>query len=222
MTDNATFAAILWIKETATQELGITIKEYYGKSDIIGDKKHSDVGSLLGRGIHAMAEADIPANILNDVLKIDGQKLIDHWKLGKQFKDRGGQSTKHINVANLLTAMFIATGQDVASVAESHTASFDMEPSKVHPGGVHFSMSLPSLAIGTVGGGTGLPTQRECLEMMGCFGTGKVRRLAEIIAGFCLALDISTYSSIHAAQSALCYARDRPKTEKKSHVSTPL
>src|ERR1039457_5394809 len=78
--------------------------------------------------------------------------------------------------ANGIAAMFIATGQDAANVAESSAA---LGFSELLPNGDYYaSITIPSLIVATYGGGTGLATQRECLELLGCYGTGKVRKLA--------------------------------------------
>ena len=108
------------------------------------------------------------------------------------------------NFANVIAGVFAATGQDIASVPESALGIF--KPKK-DSDGLTFNMSLPSLVIGTVGGGTKLPTQRDCLEMMGCYGPGKLFRFAEILAATCLALDISTSAAICANEFVMAHER---------------
>ena len=98
--------------------------------------------------------------------------------------------------ANGLTAMFIATGQDVANIAESSAA---LTYSEIDSNGdYYFSITIPSLIIATYGGGTALPTQKECLEILGCFGNGKAKKLAEIMAAVVLCGEISLASAIIA------------------------
>jgi len=98
--------------------------------------------------------------------------------------------------ANGITALFIATGQDVANVAES-SAGFVY--GEVTPDGdYYFSVTIPSLIVATYGGGTGLPTQKECLEVLGCYGKGKVNKLAEIVAATVLSGELSLGSAIVA------------------------
>jgi hydroxymethylglutaryl-CoA reductase (NADPH) len=100
------------------------------------------------------------------------------------------------HAANAITALFIATGQDVANVSEACTTIND---ARITPeGDYYYSVTLPSLIVATYGGGTGLATQRECLEMMGCYGAGKVRRLAEIVAATVLCGEISLGTAIVA------------------------
>ena len=92
--------------------------------------------------------------------------------------------------------MFIATGQDVANIAESSAALTYSELKE--NGDYYWSITIPSLIVATHGGGTGLPTQRECLEMLGCFGKDKVNKLAEIMAAVALAGEVSLGSAIVA------------------------
>jgi len=93
--------------------------------------------------------------------------------------------------------MFIATGQDVANVAESSAGILYAELTPA--GDLYLSLTIPSLIVATYGGGTGLATQRECLEILGCYGKGKVNRLAEIVAGVTLAGEISLGAAISSS-----------------------
>jgi hydroxymethylglutaryl-CoA reductase (NADPH) len=94
--------------------------------------------------------------------------------------------------------VFIATGQDVANVAESSAAFVYAE---LRPNGdYYYSVTIPSLIVATYGAGTGLPTQRECLELLDCYGTGKVRKFAEIVAATVLCGELSLGSAIVAEE----------------------
>jgi len=106
--------------------------------------------------------------------------------------------------------MFIATGQDVANVAESSAGVIYAELTP--EGDLYTSITIPSLIVATYGGGTGLPTQRECLESLGAYGKGKVNKLAEIIAGTVLAGELSLASAISSTDwvsSHELYGRNR-------------
>ncbi|HUP42835.1 MAG TPA: hydroxymethylglutaryl-CoA reductase, partial [Thermoanaerobaculia bacterium] len=105
-----------------------------------------------------------------------------------------GANNNGLHSPNSITAMFIATGQDVANVAESSAGIIYTE--LTDDGGLYMSLTIPSLIVATYGGGTGLATQRECLEILGCFGAGKVRKLAEIVAGVALAGELSLAAAI--------------------------
>jgi hydroxymethylglutaryl-CoA reductase (NADPH) len=93
--------------------------------------------------------------------------------------------------------MFIATGQDVANVSESSAgvAYCEITPEK----DLYMSITVPSLIVATHGGGTGLATQRECLELLGCVGRNTVNKFAEIVAGVVLAGEISLASAISSS-----------------------
>ncbi len=100
-----------------------------------------------------------------------------------------GVNNNGAHSANGIAALFIATGQDAANVAECSAA---LNFSELLPGGDYYvSITIPSLIVATYGGGTGLATQRECLELLGCYGTGKVRKLAEIVAATVLCGELS-------------------------------
>jgi hydroxymethylglutaryl-CoA reductase (NADPH) len=105
-----------------------------------------------------------------------------------------GSNNNGLHSANGITAIFIATGQDVANVAESSSAIIytDQLPDNSY----YYSVTIPSLIVGTYGGGTGLVTQKECLEMIDCYGAGKVNKLAEIIAATVLCGELSLLSAV--------------------------
>jgi hydroxymethylglutaryl-CoA reductase (NADPH) len=109
-----------------------------------------------------------------------------------------GANNNGAHSANGITALFIATGQDAANVAESSAALVSVE---LRPNGdYYYSVTIPSLIVATYGGGTGLATQRECLELLGCYGAGNVRKFAEIVAATVLCGELSLGSAIVAEE----------------------
>jgi hydroxymethylglutaryl-CoA reductase (NADPH) len=118
-----------------------------------------------------------------------------HWR---QVSNVGallsGAASNGAHAANGIAALFIATGQDAANVAESHAAITYTQ--LLDDGSYYWSITIPSLIVATYGGGTGLATQRECLEMLGCYGAGKVAKFAEIAAAVVLAGDISLSAAV--------------------------
>jgi hydroxymethylglutaryl-CoA reductase (NADPH) len=107
--------------------------------------------------------------------------------------------------ANGLAALFIATGQDAACVAEAAigTSSFELR----EDGSLHVAVTLPNLIVGSVGGGTGLPSQQAALRLLGLAGTGHARALAEVAAALCLAGELSLVGAIAAGHFARAHAR---------------
>jgi hydroxymethylglutaryl-CoA reductase (NADPH) len=122
-----------------------------------------------------------------------------------------GANNNGSHSANGITAMFIACGQDAANVAESSVALVYTELRE--NGDYYYSITLPSLIVATYGGGTGLPTQRESLELLGCYGRDKVLKFAEIVAATVLCGEISLASAIVAQEWVTAhdqYGRNRP------------
>ena len=107
-----------------------------------------------------------------------------------------GSASNSAHAANGITAIFIATGQDVANIAESHAAITYAR--LLENGDYYWSITLTSLIVGTYGGGTGLPTQRECLELLGCYGKGKAQQARRDLRRHVLAGEISLTSAVLA------------------------
>jgi hydroxymethylglutaryl-CoA reductase (NADPH) len=189
MTGKATLAACTWIEEHFPGKA-----RYLLSGNIDTDKKHSRINMLETRGKRVVAEATINRDLLRQIMGVDTETLF--W--ARQIQMAGsflvGSANNGAQAANGLTAMFIATGQDVANIAESHAGVTYTQ--LLDNGDYYWSMTLTSLIVATVGGGTDLATQRECLEMMGCAGPGKVHKLAEICAAVVLAGETSLSSAV--------------------------
>ncbi len=193
MTTAATWCACEWIAKQVKKTTTINLKHYFIDGNASGDKKTTYRNFIIGRGISVTASCQIPADILKSILHIGPEKYLEGWQAAEIGALQTGMVGSNINFANVIAGVFTATGQDIGCVPESSNGVFKVMPRE---GGLLFTASLPSLVIGTVGGGTDLPTQNECLQIMGCAGSGKVFRLAEIIAAACLALDLSTGAAI--------------------------
>lgn len=205
MTTTCTWHACLWLVAQVREALNINAENFLVEGGMASDKKVSNANLIKGRGISVQAEACISRSAMRRVLKIEPEDLQRYWQHSMSAAISSGMLGLNTNVANLVAAVFAATGQDLASVHESSSAVLSLE---VKPDGdLYLALSLPSLVIGTIGGGTHLPDQRECLELLGCQGTGKVKRLAEIIAGYALSLDISTMSAIVAGHFAIAHEK---------------
>ncbi|MHC1600998.1 MAG: hydroxymethylglutaryl-CoA reductase (NADPH) [Candidatus Nezhaarchaeales archaeon] len=175
------------------------------------DKKPSAINWLLGRGKTVVAEATIKREVVMEKLKTTPEDAADVC-LRKNLLGSGLAHAYGLNahVANIVAAIFIATGQDCAQVVESSMA---ITTAEVTPeGDLYVSITMPSLEVGTIGGGTGLPTQREALAIMGCAGPGdppgsNVKKFAEIVASACLAGEVSLLSALAAGHLAQAHAR---------------
>ncbi len=140
-----------------------------------------------------IAEAIIRNDIAQRIMRVDTASLHHARHVSATGAVLCGSANNGSHAANGLAALFIATGQDAANVTESHAAIVHVELRD--NGDYYWSITLPSLIVGTYGGGTGLATQRECLEMLGCYGTGGANKFAEICAATVLAGETSLASA---------------------------
>jgi hydroxymethylglutaryl-CoA reductase (NADPH) len=191
MVGKATFVACEWIKANYPG-----IKRYMLSGAMDTDKKHSQLNTLHTRGKRVIAEVVIPSALLEKVMGVTAETLFKARSITQVGALLAGSINTGAHSANGITATFIATGQDVANVAESSAAIVyaDLDDDSNY----YLSITIPSLIVATYGGGTGLPTQQECLKMMGCSGAGKVKKLAEIIGATVLAGEVSLMSAVLA------------------------
>jgi hydroxymethylglutaryl-CoA reductase (NADPH) len=200
MTAKATHAACEWMK--ANYPGGA---EYRLTGAIDTDKKHSHINMLLTRGKRVVAEAVIKKDVLERLMGVDTKAVYDYRQIHMLGGFLAGSASNSAHAANGITAVFIATGQDAANIAESQAAITYSR--LLDNGDYYWSITLTSLIVGTYGGGTGLPTQRECLELLGCYGNGKAHKLAEICAGTVLAGEVSLTSAVLADQWVTSHER---------------
>lgn len=193
MVGKATYAAYQWILAHNT-----TIRRAYLESNFATDKKASRINVLHPRGKRVTAEATIPRDVLRANLRAEPEQLAYHWGVANVGALLSGANNNGLHSANAITALFIATGQDVANVAEGAAATTYVEITR--EGALYFSITIPSLIVATHGGGTHLPTQRECLQMLGCRGQGMVDKLAEIVAATVLAGELSLAAAISSLE----------------------
>jgi hydroxymethylglutaryl-CoA reductase (NADPH) len=206
MVGKATRAACEWIRGAYPG-----IERYYLEANMATDKKSSRINVLHSRGKRVTAEATIPARLFDEVMHAP----IDLVYRGRQVSNVGsllsGSNNNGAHSPNGITAMFIATGQDVANVAESSAAIVYAELTAA--GDYYYSVTIPSLIVATYGGGTGLATQRECLELLDCYGQDRAKKFAEIVAATVLCGELSLGSAMIADEwvsSHDQYGRNRP------------
>jgi hydroxymethylglutaryl-CoA reductase (NADPH) len=194
LTGKATAAGCAWIVANYDGE----IERFLLESNFATDKKSSQVNMLRTRGKRVVAEATIPGPLFEEVMRSSSERLFQARQISNLGGFMSGVNNNGAHSANGITAVFIATGQDVANVAESSAAFVFAE---LRPNGdYYYSVTIPSLIVATYGGGTGLATQRECLELLGCYGAGKVYKLAEIVAATVLCGELSLGSAIVAEE----------------------
>ncbi len=173
-------------------------------------------GSLLrgGKGKKVVAGAELPRAVVERVLRTTPEAMVEMWNQTVLGHLTTGSFGYNGHFANGLTAFYIACGQDTANVANAAVGITHFE--LTGGGDLYASVTLPSLTVATVGGGTQLGTGRECLRMLGCDGTGKARKLAEIFAAALLGGELSMGAAIASGQFVAAHeslGRNRPAPE---------
>jgi len=193
------------------EETGIECISISGNYDV--DKKPSWLNFITGRGKKVWAEAIISKEVVADVLKTTPEKIID--LVYRKILVGGvmsGSMSFNAHYSNIIAAIFAATGQDLGQVVESSLGITSAE--LLDSGELYFSIHLPSLMIGTVGGGTNLPTQKEALSIT---NTKSVKELAGLIAGAVLAGELSLLAS--QAEGSLAKAHiDLARKGETKHI----
>jgi hydroxymethylglutaryl-CoA reductase (NADPH) len=191
MTSKATWAACEWIKGEYDELL-----DYMLEAQLATDKKHSHMNTLHTRGKRVVAEVTIPDALLQEHMRVTSKQVYRARQIGTIGGFLAGTAANAAHPANGIAALFIATGQDAGNVAESQAALAYVELRENDD--YYYSLTLPSLIVATHGGGTGLATQRECLELLGCYGTGKAHKFAEIVAATVVCGELSLGSAVVA------------------------
>ncbi|HEY8029235.1 MAG TPA: hypothetical protein VIE38_06965 [Gaiellaceae bacterium] len=163
-----------------------------------GDKKPSFEYFQSGHGKTVIAETTLTDDAIRRVLRTTADDLAELAWAGTQGAIASGMQSVAFTPASAIAAVFAATGQDLGMVG---TSSMAHGTERTVDGGLHVAIRFPGLEVGTIGGGTTLPTAREWLGLMGCAGAGKVYRFAQIVAAAALALEISASSAMATAGS---------------------
>jgi hydroxymethylglutaryl-CoA reductase (NADPH) len=195
------------LADIIVDELDIRLVALSGNMDV--DKKPAAINLIEGRGKNVVAETSIPKSIIHDVLKTTPDSMADvHYRKNMIGSAKAGSLGFNAHAANVIAAMFIATGQDPAHVVDASTAITSIS---VRGDELYASVSMPSLPVGTVGGGTSIKTQHECLSIMDVAGGGNppgahAKKFAEIICCAVLAGELSLIAALAARHLARAHA----------------
>lgn len=159
-----------------------------------GDKKATALSFSRTRGRNVTAEVVVPRELVEKALHTTPERMCDYWRMSFIGGVQTGSIGVSGHVANGLTALFIACGQDVACVSEAAVGVTRME--LTDGGDLYAAVNLPNLIVGTVGGGTRLPTARECLRIVDCDGPDTAARFAEICATVSLGGELSIVGAL--------------------------
>ena len=177
---------------------------WFIEANLSGDKKATHLAFQMTRGKRVVCDVAVPEPLVQKYLHTTPQAIKRYWEVAMMGALQSGSIGMQGHVANGLTALFIACGQDVACVSEAAVGltRFDVKDN----GDLYLSLTLPTVIVGTVGGGTHLPTAHECLAMLGCVGTGHARKFAEICGATALAGELSIAGALAAGEFSAAHA----------------
>ena len=173
--------------------------------NMCSDKKPAAINMINGRGKTVVAEATIPKDIVEKKLHTTAVAIEEtNYRKNLVGSSMAGTLGANAHAANMVAAFYIATGQDPAQVVGG---SMSMTTCENLDGDLYISVRMPTVEVGTVGGGTRLPCQREALQMIDCLGEGKAKKLSELVAATVLAGELSTLAAQAAGQLGSAHAR---------------
>lgn len=204
MTTICTWHSCLWIEKEFQEQTKININNFVIDGNGSSDKKVSFYTMQNGRGISVICECLLSNDVVERTLRTSSEEMFKAFNHSTAISRIDGMFGYNINVSNVIAGIFASTGQDLGSIHESSMAVLQMDNTEE---GLYVSLSLPGLVIGTIGGGTHLPAQRNILELMNCYGNEKAFRFAKIIAGFAMSLELSTLAAIVSGQFAKAHQK---------------
>jgi hydroxymethylglutaryl-CoA reductase (NADPH) len=187
------------------------VKRFYLFSGFSSEKRASAALFFGGKGKKVVAGARLPARMVKAYLHTTPEQLFDVWQRTMLGHVHGHAVGYNAHYANGLAALFLACGQDVANIVNCAVGITNFELTE--KGDLYASVTLPSLTVGTVGGGSAQGTSRECLQMLGCAGKGRAAKFAEVVAATLLAGELSMGAAIASGEFVTAhetYGRNRP------------
>ncbi len=181
--------------EYIVQHSPIEPLHWFIEANFSGDKKASYLGMHTGRGRKVTASVEIPLGLIRRYLRAEPDTMLAYGRVAGLGAVLSGQLGAQAHYANALAAFYAATGQDIACVSESAVGFTRME---ARDDAIFFSVTMPNILVGSVGGGTSLPSQAAGLSILGLKGPGKAAALAEVTAALCLCGEISIIAAIAA------------------------
>lgn len=185
----------------------VPAQRYFLRCNASSDKKPSFLGLHRCYGKEVVADVTIPRRILRRYFGATPEDVEEFSYTGTLGSIQAGMIGVNAHFANGLAAIYLACGQDIAQVVNS---AIGIATAEVTPAGdLYMSVRLPSLIVATVGGGTHLATQAECLRIMGCHGQGKARKFAEIVAAAVLGGELAICSALASGRFIQAHANKR-------------
>ncbi len=198
----ATFEACKFIKEQFKHEKGF---KYFIECNFNGDKNPASRNLILGRAHHVVASALVKENHLRRLLRTTAKEYAEGWSQCMRGTQMAGVLGYNMHNANALAAIYLATGQDVACVSENSVGIMSFEVRNEVD--LYATLTMPSISVGTIGGGTRLKQAKKNLELLQCTGKNSSKKFAEIICACALALELSLGGAILTDEFATSHAK---------------
>jgi hydroxymethylglutaryl-CoA reductase (NADPH) len=202
-----------WILDAFPAETGIAVLDHYVDSQMSAEKKVNYLTYATSvHGKRVIAECVLKRDVIRSVLKTTAEDIFEALVSGTGPAWAAGVMGYNVNFANIVAAIFAATGQDLATIPESSQGQLNF---RLQEEGLYLGCLMPALVVASVGGGVNLPSQKAALDMIGCHGAGKAVKLAEIVTATALCLDLSTTAAIaagHFVRAHESLGRNRPRT----------
>jgi hydroxymethylglutaryl-CoA reductase (NADPH) len=206
------------ILQNVLQNSPVTPRYWFLEANFSGDKKASARSLGDVRGKRVIADITVPSAMVEQQLHTTPQRMVDYWYAGAIGGVMSGTTGIQGHFANGLAALYLACGQDIACVAESAIGVTRMELTA--SGDLYTSVTLPNIMVGTVGGGTGLPSAKACLDILGLSGQGHSNALAEVCVATVLAGELSIIGAFCSGDFAMAHhalSRGTSFTRSKNH-----
>lgn len=191
------------ILQNVLQNSPVTPRYWFLEANFSGDKKASARSLGDVRGKRVIADITVPRAMVEQQLHTTPQRMVDYWYAGAIGGVMSGTTGIQGHFANGLAALYLACGQDIACVAESAIGVTRMELTA--SGDLYTSVTLPNIMVGTVGGGTGLPSAKACLDILGLSGQGHSNALAEVCVATVLAGELSIIGAFCSGDFAMAH-----------------
>ena len=191
--------------EAVLADTPVQPRYWFLEGNLSGDKKATALSFLQGRGRKVTAEVVLPRRLVERGLRTTPERMCEYWYVSCLGGIQSGSIGVTGHIANGIAALFTACGQDIACVSEASVGITRLQLTA--DGDLYAGLTLPNLIVGTVGGGTRLPTAGECLRIMGCEGDGKAAKFAEICAAVMLGGEISIIGAFCAGEFAAAHQR---------------
>lgn len=194
----------------------VPIEKYLLRSNMSSEKKAAAVNLLFNYGKEVLVEVTLPRKVVTRYLNSSPEAISQAWHSWALGSIHAGMYGINAQFANGLAALFIACGQDVAHVVNASVGINMLEMTS--DGNLYASLKLPNILVGTVGGGTALGTQKECLEMVGCYGKGRSKKFAEIVAAVLLSGELGICAGITSGEFQKPHIRASTHTKEKAYT----